>query len=131
MESMGPTKNVLRCLVADDEAQIAFLVREALAQQGYVADTVSDGEAALKKFGQGGYSLIVSDVMMPHKTGVELIQEIRARGDATPAVLMSSYLSDEILKSCGGLKNLAFLQKPFSLTDLRHAIERAISPVRC
>lgn len=128
---MGPTKAPLRVLVADDEAQIGLLVREALTQQGYVADVVNDGEAALRKFAQGVYALIVSDVMMPHKTGVEVAQQIRGRGDLTPVVLMSSYLSDEILKSCSGLKNLAFLQKPFSLTDLRHAIERAISPVRC
>ena len=128
---MGPAKTSLKCLVADDEPQIGLLLREALAQQGYTVDYVGDGEAALRKFGEGDYALIVSDVMMPHKTGVELIREIRARGDDTPAVLMSSYLSEEVVTSCSGVRHLAFLHKPFSLTDLRHAVERAISPVRC
>jgi len=128
---MATAKNTLKCLVADDELQIGYLLREALSQQGYAVDVVTDGEAALRKFGQGGYALIVSDVMMPFKTGVEVLHEIRARGDATPAVLMSSYLSEEVLSSCRDVKHLAFLQKPFSLADLRHAVERAVSPVRC
>jgi DNA-binding response OmpR family regulator len=128
---MGTVKNTLRCLVADDEAQIGFLLREALIQQGYAADVVTDGEAASRKLKEGGYALIVSDVMMPFKTGVELLHEVRARGDATPAVLMSSYLSEEILSSCRDVKQLAFLQKPFALADLRSAVERAVSSVRC
>ena len=128
---MATAKNALRCLVADDEPQIGFLLREALAQQGYAVDVVADGEAALRKFGEGSYALIVSDVMMPFKTGVEFLHEIRARGDATPVVLMSSYLSEEILSSCRDVKQLAFLQKPFSLADLRSAVERAVSSVRC
>jgi DNA-binding response OmpR family regulator len=128
---MSAVNNPLRCLVADDEAQIGFLLREALAQQGYAADVVADGETASRKLKEGGYALIVSDVMMPFKTGVELLHEIRARGDTTPAVLMSSYLSEEILSSCRDVKQLAFLQKPFALADLRSAVERAVSSVRC
>jgi two-component system response regulator VicR len=128
---MALTKNALRCLVADDEPQIGSLLREALAQQGYESDVVTDGESASRKLAEQRYSLVISDVMMPHKTGVELVHEARARGILTPMVLMSSYLSEEVLLSCSAVEHLAFLQKPFALSDLRHAIERAISPVRC
>jgi len=121
----------LRCLVADDEPQIGSLLKEALAQQGYAADVVTDGEAAARKLTEPGYSLLVSDVMMPLKTGVELARELRARGSVLPIVLMSSFLSDEALTACSKLDHIAFLQKPFSLADLRRAVERAISPIRC
>jgi DNA-binding NtrC family response regulator len=128
---MAAAKPLLKSLVADDEPQIGVLLREALSQQGYVSDVVSDGEQAACKLAESEYSLIVSDVLMPHKTGVELVHELRARGILTPFVLMSSYLSEETLFSCSAVEHLAFLQKPFALSDLRHAIQRAGSPVRC
>lgn len=128
---MAVSKPALKCLVADDEPQIGSLVRAALEPQGYSSDVVVDGEQASRKLSQGDYDLVVSDVMMPFKTGVELLHELRARGRLTPVVLMSSYLSEEILVSCRAVEHLAFLQKPFSLSDLRHAIDRASSSVRC
>jgi DNA-binding response OmpR family regulator len=121
-------KTPLRCLVADDEPQIGSLLREALAPSGYAADVVQDGEAAARKLAEKSYALLVSDVMMPHKSGVELVREIRGRGHGIPVVLMSSFLSDETVRACRSLRHIAFLQKPFSLTDLRRAIDRAIKP---
>src|SRR5258708_15520384 len=128
---MAVAKPTLKCLVADDEPQIGALVRQALAKKGYDSDVVVDGDEASRKLAEGDYSLVVSDVMMPFKTGVELVHELRARGRMIPVVLMSSYLSEEILVSCSAVEHLAFLQKPFALSDLRHAIDRANSSVRC
>ena len=125
------SNTTLKCLVADDEPQIGTFLREALATQAYDADLVTDGDAAAKKLLQHDYALVISDVLMPGKTGVELVREIRARGDLVPMVLMSSYLSEEVMAACSKLEHLACLQKPFSLQDLRRAIERAISPIRC
>lgn len=128
---MAETKTPLRCIVADDEPQICSLLREALAQYGYQAETVTDGDAAARRLAEGGWALLVSDVMMPGRTGVELVRDLRRRNDDLPTVLMSSFLSDEVLAACSKLEHLAFLQKPFSLADLRRAIDRAISPIRC
>jgi DNA-binding response OmpR family regulator len=128
---MAVAKSQLKCLVADDEPQIGALLRDVLVQQGYQTDVVTDGEAASRKLSEGGYTLLVTDVMMPHKTGVELVHEIRARGLTLPVILMSSHLSEEILVSCSAVERLAFLQKPFALSDLRQAIERAGASVRC
>lgn len=123
-------KSQLKCLVADDEPQIGALLHDVLVQQGYQTDVVTDGEAAARKLGEGAYALLVSDVLMPHKTGVELVHEIRARGLTLPVILMSSHLSEEVLVSCSAVERIAFLQKPFALSDLRHAIDRAAAPVR-
>ena len=128
---MPVARPALKCLVADDEPQIGALVREALLQQGYASDVVIDGDQASRRLAEADYDLVVSDVLMPFKTGVELVHELRARGKRTPLVLMSSYLSEEILASCHAVEHLAFLQKPFALSDLRHAIDRANSSVRC
>ena len=128
---MTDPKSPLKCLVADDEPQIGTLLRDALRHYGYEADLVTDGEEAARKLAGTDYALVVSDVMMPLKTGVEIVLEARKRGSDVPVVLMSSFLSEEVLRSCSRLEHLAFLQKPFSLGDLRRAIDRAISPIRC
>lgn len=128
---MTPDLAPLKCLVADDEPQIGTFLRDALARYGYDADVVTDGESAARKLAEREYALVVSDVMMPLKTGVELVRELRGRNNLVPVVLMSSFLSDEVLQSCSRLDHLAFLQKPFALGDLKRAIERAISPIRC
>lgn len=128
---MADAKTPLKCIVADDEPQIGSLVKEALSQYGYDAVAVTDGDEAARRLAEGGWALLVSDVMMPHKTGVELVLDLRRRGDDLPTVLMSSFLSDEVVASCGKLEHLAFLQKPFSLADLRRAIDRAVAPIRC
>jgi DNA-binding response OmpR family regulator len=128
---MVAVRTPLRALVADDEPQIGSLLRDALARHGYVTDVVGDGDAASRKLAEQDYSLVIADVLMPFKTGVELIRDLRSSGKETPVVLMSSFLSDEVLNACSKLEHLAFLQKPFSLTDLRRAVERATSSIRC
>jgi CheY-like chemotaxis protein len=123
-------KTPLRCLVADDEEQIGSLLREALAPAGDAAEVVQDGETAARKLARQEYALLVSDVMMPHKSGVERVRELRGRGKAIPIVLMSSFLPDETLRACSRLRPIAFLEKPFSLTELRRAIHGATAPAR-
>ncbi len=128
---MPPAKSTLKALVADDEAPIGTFLREALIPLGYAADLCGDGDAAIRRLGEQRYSLLITDLLMPRKTGVEIVHELRGRGDEIPIVLMSSFISDEVLATCAGLTHLAFLQKPFGLSDLRAAIERAVSSVRC
>jgi len=129
---MASSRQILRVIVADDELQICTLLRETLTQMGHFVEICRDGEAALAKFQDGtGYGLLVLDVVMPHKTGVEVIRELRKRGSDVPIVLMSSFLSDEVLSSLTNLERLEFLQKPFSLVDFRAAVERVTRPVRC
>ena len=128
---MVAERTPLKCLVADDEPQIGSLLRDALGQLGYVADVVVDGESAARKLAEGSYALLVTDVMMPGRTGVELVRELRARDQEMPVVLMSSFLSEEALAACSKLDHIAFLQKPFSLSELRRAVERATSSIRC
>lgn len=129
---MGSSKDMLRVLVADDELQICTLIRETLNQLGHYVEFCRDGEAALRKFDEAGrFGLVVLDVVMPLKTGPEVIRELRGRGESVPIILMSSFLSEEVLASCAGLERIATLQKPFSLADFRATVERITRPVRC
>jgi DNA-binding response OmpR family regulator len=127
---MGSSKDILRILVADDEIQICTLIREALTQTGHYVELCHDGEEVLRKLETGGkYGLLILDVLMPRKTGVEVIHELRIQGEGIPILLMSSFLSEEVLSSFSALDRIAFLQKPFSLTDLRATVDRLTRPV--
>jgi len=128
---MASSKIPGRVLIADDEPQIGTLLREVLTRRGFAVELCRDGETALEKLREGGVSLLILDVVMPRKTGIEVIHELRGEGDAVPVILMSSFLTEEVLESCRGLEHLAFLQKPFSLAELGATVERLLRAVRC
>jgi two-component system response regulator QseB len=113
---MTGTKAPIRCLVADDEPLIGALLQDALARHGFATHLAADGRAASRKLTEQPYGVVVTDVLMPLKTGVELVRDMRVRGQDIPTLLMSSFLSEEVLQSCKRLQQLAFLQKPFSLS---------------
>jgi len=127
---MAAAEPDLKCLVADDEPQIGALIREVLSREGYAVDVVTDGGEAARRLAEVDYALVIFDVLMPHKTGVELVLDLRAAGRKTPVILMSSFLSVEALAACAAADHLAFLQKPFGLGDLRLAIGRAAAASR-
>lgn len=125
------SKGIQRILVADDEPQILSLIKEALYQEGSFVTLCRDGMAALEALEKSTYTVIIIDIMMPRKTGVEVVQELRGRKDDTPVVLMSSFIGEDVYETCKGYGRLAFLPKPFTLAELRGAIDRASSKIRC
>lgn len=119
-----------RALVAEDDRTTARLVGEILARQGYQAELVSDGQTARARLREGPpVDLVILDVVMPGRTGVEVLREARAEGCRAPAVVMSSFLSEEVRRACGSLGPVALLEKPFGAQDLRRAVAQACRPL--
>src|SRR5580692_12065583 len=77
-----------RILVIDDEAQITRVLRAALSAQGYDVRTANDPEEGLQVFRDWPPDLVITDLMMPGMSGVEVCRAIRARG-ATPVLILS------------------------------------------
>ncbi len=77
-----------RVLVVDDEAQITRVLRTALSAQGYDVRAANDPEEALLLFEEWSPDLIVTDLMMPGMSGVELCRRIRSK-TATPIIVLS------------------------------------------
>jgi CheY-like chemotaxis protein len=123
------TKGIRRVLVADDDPQIGAFVKAALQAAGHFVTLCRNGAEALKARAGGSFSVLVLDNLMPAKTGLEVLQELRDAGDELPVVLMSSHLSDETRETCAALACTSVLQKPFELSELRDAIERAVGRV--
>jgi CheY-like chemotaxis protein len=72
-----------RVLVADDEASIRFVLREALEEAGHEVVDVDSGEAAWSQLVGGGFDVAFLDIRMPAPTGLELLDRLRSAGAET------------------------------------------------
>ena len=111
-----------RVLLADDYTQLRRLMRRALEAAGYEVVEATDGPSAAAALAAGGFACAVLDNRMPDPTGVELVAAARARGDATPVLLVSGSVTPDVLAAVGGATYL--LGKPFGFEDLVAAVDR-------
>ncbi len=118
-----------RVLVAEDDANVAFLIKDGLTDLGanFEIETVSSGEEALIRIGEGTWDLVVTDYRMNGISGLELIKAIKAKVPATLTILMTGYGSDEIEQAAQQLQVYRYLTKPFPLTQLKQVIEEALA----
>lgn len=108
----------MRILVVEDEYALAELVSERLKKERYIVDVSSDGEDGLFNALSGIYDLILLDIMLPKKDGIEILREIRKEGISTKVIMMTAKgeLDDKLL----GFKEGAidYISKPFHIDEL-------------
>ena len=113
-------------LLAEDEAVVRNLVRLMLSKEGYAVLTANDGQEALElceKFADPIH-LLLTDVVMPRMTGLELAERIREQRPETKIMVMSGQTATTILE-----KNTpdAFLRKPFVPPTLLQCVQRVLT----
>ena len=109
---------MMKILLAEDEQQLSRVLETAMTHEGYQVDTAFDGQEAVDLAKENAYDLMILDIMMPVKTGIEALKEIRQTGN-TPHVIMLTAMS-EVDDKVTGLDAGAddYLTKPFSLKEL-------------
>jgi putative two-component system response regulator len=117
---------VSRVLVIDDEQIIRDLMLEILKEAGYEAVGAPTAEKAIERLADPDLKLVVSDVIMPGLSGLELLEEVRARRPSLPVVLVTgagtySTLSEALARGADGL-----VMKPFSHGEFRDAVAAAL-----
>ncbi len=85
----------IRILYAEDDPVVAELNRDMLERAGYAVDVVYNGEDAWEKYRQTDYHLLLLDIIMPGKSGFELLRAVRAENMAMPVVIYSSVCGSE------------------------------------
>jgi DNA-binding response OmpR family regulator len=94
-----PAMNDARILLADDDEELCSLLRDFLVREGFAVDLAHDGEEALRRAYAGGYDAVILDVMLPQRSGLELLRELR-RSSKLP-VLMLTALGEDIDRILG------------------------------
>ncbi|MGB3828053.1 MAG: response regulator [Ornithinimicrobium sp.] len=123
---MGETKKVL---VADDDTDILELVVFKLEQSGYDVVAVPDGEAALASIRQRPPHLAILDIMMPGRSGLDVLHEIRSdEGLSDVRVILLTARSRDLDVDAGFSTGADdYVIKPFSPRELMHRVESLLS----
>ncbi len=108
----------MRILVIEDEKKVARFLEQGLKEEKYTVDVAFDGEEGLSKALNEAYDLIITDVMMPKKTGIEVIKELRAAGRIVPILCLTA--KTDIDEKVEGLDAGAddYLTKPFLFEEV-------------
>jgi two-component system response regulator PilR (NtrC family) len=115
-----------RILIVDDDELIRKFLLDFFVDLKFEVVTAENGTDALLKFVPQSFDLVISDLMMPDMTGIELLKELIAKDDKVLFFLITGYPTLET--AVEAIKNGAYdyIVKPFNLEDLRIKVERAI-----
>jgi len=112
--------------VIDDEPVIRDILEQLLRGEGYDVELSESGEAALPKFGDTAYDLVFLDLLMPGRSGLEILPEIRRIQPGAIVIIITAYASVESAIEAMKIGAYDYVQKPFKHEDLLLTIERAL-----
>jgi len=114
-----------RILLVDDEQSIQTLLSYPLRKEGYHVTSALDGTEALHRFDEGRFDLVVLDLMLPRRDGVEVCRELRLRSQV-PIIMLTAKGSES--DKVAGLEVGAddYITKPFSMREFRSRVKAAL-----
>jgi response regulator RpfG family c-di-GMP phosphodiesterase len=119
-----------RILIVDDDASVRDVISVLLQEEGYECRTAAGAEEALEIAAQEAPPLVISDMKMPGRDGIWLLEAFRERFPETAVVMLTGYGDTEAAVDCLRRGAVDYLLKPPKLTDLIRAIERALAKRR-
>ncbi len=114
-----------RILIVDDEAPVRALFADYLSEK-YVCTTASSADEALAQLARDEYALVISDMMMPGRNGVELLREVAARYRDTVVIMVSGVDRTQRVRDALRVGAFDYLIKPCELEVLGISVERAL-----
>lgn len=113
-------------LVIDDERNVRLLIEKFL--EGYNVEAIVSAEEALQSILEKGksYDLIISDIKLPGKSGLELVRTLRSKAIDIPILIISAYIKPEILSELFKYERIDFLSKPFTKDELLEKVKKLI-----
>ena len=118
-----------KLLIIDDDAQFRAFMEEALTDSGYEVYTAENGVLGLECVNREQPDIVITDIVMPEKEGVEVILELKQAGDSVPVIAMSGGNlgnSNSYLHMAKKLGAAAVIAKPFQLEDLIAEINKIL-----
>ncbi len=124
---MNPHLNIL---VIDDETNICEGIKRALRPQGFSVEAAGSGQEGLQKVREGGFGLVLLDVMMPDISGIDLIPAIHQLDPDIICIIITGYATVELAIRAIKQGAYNFLTKPFSVDELTLAVNQGIEHQR-
>ncbi|MBW2364747.1 MAG: response regulator [Deltaproteobacteria bacterium] len=116
-----------KVLVVDDEKSICQNVQKILSKNNYEVTQVLSAQEAIDKMATESFSLLISDIVMPGKNGLELLKIVKKEWPLTKAIMMTAYASTDSAIKAIRLGALDYIPKPFTPDELRTTVEQALS----
>lgn len=114
-----------KILVADDSETILLLMRTRLELAGYEVEAAVDGQEVVERVdpeSDDGPDLLLLDAMMPRKSGIDALRELRAAGVETPALIVSAHQTPDDADAPADLEISGYLTKPIDFDALLGAV---------
>jgi two-component system alkaline phosphatase synthesis response regulator PhoP len=112
-----------KILMVEDEPGLVTVLKDRLESEGYVVETAVDGAQGFEKASTGNFDLILLDVMLPRKSGIDVCRDLRQQNLTTPILMLTA--RGKTLDKVLGLKIGAddYLSKPFDMMELLARVE--------
>ncbi len=103
-----------KILIVEDDQFLREFYQELLQGEGYLVDVAADGEVALQKISQGGYNLVLLDIMLPKKDGLQILRDLKItppKQNNGQIVILTNLGQDGVIKQCSDLGASGYLIK--------------------
>jgi CheY-like chemotaxis protein len=127
MEVEGSDGMSQRILVVDDEPQIRSMLREWLTRVGFEVSEASDGKEAIETLRKELFDVVIADILMPEKDGLEVIMYLQRERPLTKCVAISAPSNRVFLQSAQLLGATRVVEKPFTPADIEAAVRDALA----
>lgn len=125
LQTQGMNKNIL---IVDDEEDLTWSISKTLSrhERGFNVMCAHNGDEALTVLTQRAVDVVISDIRMPGRDGLQLMHEIKAHYPSTKIIIMTAYGSQETRKQIAARGNVFYIEKPFEIRSLHRLIHEAL-----
>jgi DNA-binding response OmpR family regulator len=116
----------LRILYVDDDPDLRTIVRDQLTLVGYVLDEAEDGAVAIQMLGTGNYDLMLLDINMPRKSGIDVLKIIKDQGLKCKVIMLTGRVGFSVATETLKLGADDYITKPFTIDYLLFSIKRVM-----
>jgi len=117
----------VKILFADDDAALRKIVKSQLSGMGYLVEEAADGQAAIERLEQESFALMLLDINMPKKSGIDVLRFLSEKKIPTKVIMLTGRVGFTIASESMKLGAQEYVTKPFSLEYLVSTIQRVLS----
>ena len=114
-------------LVVEDDQEMRDLLRKVLAKEGYRVSLAADGREALVELDRNPFDLVVTDMLMPHSGGLELLEATHRNHPNLPVIIVTAFGDWGTYSRALSLGAAAFISKPLRMSELIAAVHAALA----